>query len=130
MAITTRIVTNPKVNGVYQVSDRDLRINGNNPNSQHNVIVTSIDKKRKIARVKTITSLEKRDNGRYRFKNNKLYDVRNGNILVIPKNQLKSSRLSGINHNSKVVKLDKIHYKNDNDRTIFPKRYIKLIHRK
>lgn len=129
MPITTSIVRRPKVNGVYQAYDVDLRINLNNP-SQHDVIVTSIDKKRKTARVKTITSLEKRNNGQYRFKNNKLYDVRNGKILVVPRNQLKSSRLSGINHNSKIISLSKLHYKEPNDRTIFPKRYSKLIHKK
>ncbi len=130
MAITTEVVKKPKVNGVYQVSDKDLRINGNNPDSQHNVIVTSIDKKRKTARVKTITSLEKRRNGLWYFTNHKLYDVRNGKILVIPKNQLKSSRLSGINHDSKIVSLNQLHYKNPNDKTRFPKRYADLIHRK
>ena len=130
MAITTNVVRKPKVNGVYQVSDRDLRINGNNPNSQHNVIVTSIDKKRKTARVKTITSLEERRNGLWYFKNHKLFDVRNGRILIVPRNQLKSSRLSGINHNSKIVPLSKLHYKHPNDRTRYPKRYDSLIHRK
>lgn len=130
MAITTKVVRNPKVNGVYQASDKDLRINGNNPNSQHNVIITSIDKKRKTARVKTITSLETRRNGVWYFKNYKLYDVRNGNILIIPKSQLKSSRLSGINHNSKVISLKKLHYKQPNDRTKYPNRYNDLIHKK
>lgn len=130
MAITTKVVTNPKVDGVYQVSDVDLKIKTNKLDSQHNVIITSIDKKRKTARVKTITSLEERKNGAWYFKNRKLYDVRNGNIIVIPKNQLNSSRLSGINHNSKVVPLSKIHYKFPNDKTIFPKRYKSLIHKK
>lgn len=129
MAITTKQVKKPKVNGVYQAYDVDLKINLNNP-SQHDVIVTSIDTKRKIARVKTITSLEKRINGFWKFKNKKLYDVRNGNIIVIPKNQLKSSKLSGINHNSRTIKLSKLYYKEPNDKTIFPKRYSKLIHKK
>lgn len=48
MAITTSIVRKPKVNGVYQVSDEDLRITSNNPDGQHDVIITSIDKKIKI----------------------------------------------------------------------------------
>lgn len=130
MDITTNVVRRPKVNGIYQVSDKDLKINGNNPNTQHNVIVISIDEKRKIARVKTITSLEGRRKGLWYFKNHKLFDVRNGWILIIPRNQLKSSRLSGINHNIKIVSLNKLHYKQPNDKTRYPKRYHELIHRK
>lgn len=134
MAITTNVVKNHKINGVYQVADKDLKINGNNPNSQHNIIITSIDKKHKTARVKTITSLESTTiiNGHRQrvFKNRKLADVRNGNILPIPKRQLRSKHYSGINHSTKIVSLNKIHYKQPNDRTIFPKRYNDLIHRK
>ncbi|MCH5179930.1 MAG: hypothetical protein J1F32_01795 [Erysipelotrichales bacterium] len=130
MEITTDVVRNPKVNGVYQVSDIDLRINGNNPNSQHDVIITSIDKKRNIARVKTITSLESRHRNQYSFKNRKLDDVKNGNILLIPRNQLNSRLLSGINHKGITISLNKLHYKEPNDMTRFPKRYINLIKRK
>lgn len=130
MAITTSIVRKPKVNGVYQVSDEDLRIISNNPDCQHDVIITSIDKKRKRARVKTITSLERIKNNNWYFKNGKLNSVKNGNILPIPINQLRSRHYSGINHNAKIVPLNKIHYKEAYDRTRFPKRYHNLIHRK
>ena len=130
MAITTCIVTNPKVCGVCQVNDRILKIHNQNPNEQHNVIVTSINKKRGTARVKTITSLEKRIGNNYRFKNHKLSDVKNGNIVVIPRSQFNTRFLSGINHNGITVPLNKLHYKNVNDRTVFPKRYSKLIFRK
>ena len=97
---------------------------------QGSILVISIDEKRKIARVKTITSLEGRRKGLWYFKNHKLFDVRNGWILIIPRNQLKSSRLSGINHNIKIVSLNKLHYKQPNDKTRYPKRYHELIHRK
>lgn len=129
MAIRTKKVKNPKVNGVYQVSDKDLKININNP-KQHNVIVMSINKKRGICNVKTITSLEDRKHGKFHFRNAQLYDVRNGNILVIPKNQLMSKKLSGINHNIITIKIDKLHYKKPGDKTKFPNRYKKLISRK
>ena len=129
MAITTNKVDKPKVNGVYQAYDVDLKINLNNP-LQHNVIITSINKKRKSARVKTITSLEKKVGNQYRFKNRKLSDVKRGNILVIPRSQLKSKYLSGINHNGITISLNKLYYKEPNDRTCFPNRYHKLIHRK
>lgn len=129
MAITTKKVKNPKVNGVYQVSDKDLKINKNNP-KQHNVIVMSINKKRGTCNVKTITSLEDHSDGKDYFRNGQLYNVRNGNILVVPKNQLMSKKLSGINHKIISIKLDKLHYKETKDKTRFPNRYYKLIHRK
>lgn len=129
MAITTRKVRNPKVNGVYQVSDVDLRINSRNP-KQHNVIVTSINKKNKTCRVKTVTSLEDEKDGKYFFRNRQLDNVRDGNILVIPKPQLGTKRLSGINHNGITVGLDKLHYKEPGDNTRFPNRYHNLIHKK
>lgn len=130
MAITTKVVDHPKINGVYQVSDKDLKINGNNPDTQHDVVITSINRKRGTARVKTITSLEKRNRSSWAFKNHKLEDVRNGDILIIPKNKLRSRVLSGINHNSIEVSLKKIHYKEPYDRTMVPNRYKGLVKRK
>lgn len=133
-SITTPVVKKVKVNGVYQVSNEDLHINTNH-GFKHDVIVCSINEKRKTARVKTITSLERNiidSQGikRKTFNNSKLNEVRSGNILPIPRKQLKSRHYSGINHNAKIVPLKKIHYKNANDRTIFPKRYANLIKRK
>ncbi len=130
MAITTKVVERPKVNGVYQVSDKDLKINGNNPDSQHDVVITSINRKRGTARVKTVTSLVRRVGNQYKFKNHKLKDVTNGNILVIPRNKLNSRLLSGINHNSIEVSLKKLHYKEPYDRTMVPNRYKGLVKRK
>lgn len=129
MAITTKKVKNPKVNGVYQVSDVDLKINPKNP-KKHTVIITSINKKNKTCRVKTVTSLEDKKDGKYLFRNNQLDNVRNGNILVIPKTQLGTKKLSGINHNGITVRLDKLYYKEPGDNTRFPKRYHSLIHKK
>ena len=128
--IKTPIVNKPKVNGVYQASDADLKIHTCDANEQHNVIVVSINKKRKTARVKTITSLEKRINNEYKFKNHKLSDVKNGNILLIPRTQMRSKLLSGINHHGITISLNKLHYKDPGDRTRFPMRYQKLIRRK
>ncbi len=127
--ITTKVVKNVKVNGVYQVSNSDLKIITNH-GTKHDVIVCSVNKKRKTARVKTITSLETRKNGISYFINGKLKDVKNGDILLVPANQLHSSHLSGINHNAKVVPLNKIYYKEPKDKTRFPKRYADLIKRK
>lgn len=129
------IVKKPKVNAVYSVSNNDLgivTIHG----VDHNVVVTSINKKRGIAYVKTITSLENRVFDKYskkyvyKFINKKLTDVRNGNILVVPKNVMRTQHLSGIVHDIKIVPLSKLNYKHSNDTTVFPNRYKQLIKRK
>ncbi|MGM9858935.1 MAG: hypothetical protein ACI311_06795 [Bacilli bacterium] len=127
--IKTPVAKKVKVNGVYQVHNDDLKILTSH-GYKHDVIVTSINKKRKTARVKTITSLERRKNNKWFFTSGKLDDVRSGKILLIPINQFKTKHLSGINHNSKVVPLEKIHYKEINDKTKFPNRYKFLIHKK
>lgn len=44
LAITTTVVRNPKINGVYQAYNVDLIINFNN-STQHDVVVVSINKK-------------------------------------------------------------------------------------
>lgn len=129
MAITTSKVRNPKVNGVYQVSDVDLRINSRF-SDKHTVIVTSINKKNKTCRVKTVTSLEDKKDGRYVFRNSQLENVKDGKVLVIPKTQFKTKKLSGINHIGITVGLDKLHYKEPGDNTRFPNRYHNLIHKK
>lgn len=128
MAITTSKVLKPKINGVYQVKNTILGFG--KPDGQHDVIVLSINKKRKKAKIKTITSLERRKNSKYYFKNGKLDWVRNGMVIVIPKTQLKSKYLSGIHHNSVIVPLSELYYKEENDKTRFPARYRKLIIRK
>ena len=127
--ISTPVVDKVKVNGIYQASNIDLGISTTH-GTKHDIVICSIDKKRKKARVKTITSLEKRNRNEWRFINGKLDNVRNGSLLVIPRNQLRTSHLSGIYHNAKIVPLNKIHYKEAYDRTRFPKRYHNLIHRK
>ena len=81
-------------------------------------------------KVKTITSLESRKNKTWLFKNKKLKDVKNGNIIVIPKVSFKTKVLSGINHNEIEIDIDKLHYKEPGDKTMFPNRYHNLIHKK
>lgn len=59
-------------------------------------------------KVKTITSLETRIKGEWKFKSNHLDDVRNRNILLIPQPQLKSEHLSGVHHGTKTIKLSSL----------------------
>ena len=96
-----------KKNEIYYASNEDLKIRDSQGNiipGGHNVIVTSVNNKKGTCRVKTITSLEEKVNGQWKFKQNKLRDVREGKILVVPKNQIRTHHLSGINHSSKSLK--------------------------
>lgn len=114
-------------NHIYRADAQDLGLT--NTNRSHDVIVTSVNKRKKTCRVKTITSLEYQDNnGEWKFINRKLSDVREGNILLIPKEQIKTHHLSGINHNSKTIKINKLYF--TENETKFPRRYKHLIHKK
>lgn len=122
----------PQVDGIYFATNYALKIGNKLPTNGHSIIVTSIDKQKKTARVKTITSLEDYDRKRKKwfFRNSTLDDVRKGNILVIPQSQLKSSHLSGVHHSTKTISWDEIRPKSKKNQTRFPTRYKKLIHRK
>ncbi|MEG2610064.1 MAG: hypothetical protein RSA91_05265 [Bacilli bacterium] len=133
--IKTDVVKNVLVNGVYQVSNADLHIHATH-GRKHDVVVCSIDKKNNTAIVKTITSLERSEinekTGKrgYKFIHKKLSDVRSGEILPIAKIYLKTNHYSGIDHRQKKVALDKIHYKEPKDKTVFPWRFKDLIKNK
>lgn len=119
-----------KVNGIYYVTNRTLNIRGRSNNylpGGHSVIVTSINRKRGTARVKTITSVVNHENVN-EFNNRKLNDVSSGNLLIIPIRSLNSRHLSAVNHKSITVKLDKLY--ESHSRLKYPKRYDRLIHRK
>lgn len=123
------IVNNPKINGVYYVHDNHLKIADCSPKKGHTVIITSINKSKRTARVKTITSIINKKHPN-KFNDNKLLDVSNGNLLVIPIRELRSKHLSAVNHNTRTIKLNQLHYKSSSNNIRFPKRYAKLIHRK
>lgn len=125
------IVKRPKVNGIYYVSNKDLRLKNKNGYSilrgGHSVIVTSIDKKRRLARVKTITSVVEHSDFT-KFNNRKLKDVADGNLLIIPIKMMNTKHLSAINHFGITIPLSKLQVSNNDFR--FPNRYKNLIHRK
>ena len=114
-------------NHIYRADAQDLGLT--NTIQPHDVIVLSVNKRRKTCKVKTITSLEYQDNnGQWKFINSKLTDVRDGNILPIPKDQIRTHHLSGINHDSKIIKTNKLYFTNTG--TKFPRRYKHLIAKK
>ena len=126
------IVNKPKVNGVYFAFDNHLKVGNCSSTDGHVVIVTSINKKNNTARVKTVTSLEDYDSRsrRWRYRLGRIDDVKNGNILPIPIREFGTRKFSGVDHNTRTVKLNQLHYKSSTNHTRFPKRYEKLIHRK
>ncbi len=115
-------------NHIYRADAQDLGLT--NTTQPHDVIVLSVNKRRKTCKVKTITSLEyysPRDR-RWNFILGKLSDVRDGNILPIPKGQIRTRHLSGIDHRFKTIKTNKLYF--THTRTIFPRRYKHLIYKK
>lgn len=88
-----------KINKVYYVSNRDLGLDGSVPG--HQVIVVRKSKKRKMVKVKTITSLESpsKSGEKRKLKSSKndliklFYD---GDIIVIPNKYLNTPKLSGV----------------------------------
>ncbi len=116
-------------NKVYRVDNVDLNIkdkNGKIIPGSHDVIVTSYNKRSGKCKVKTITSLEKRNkSGQYKFKDNKLSSVKYGKILLVPIHEINTHHLSGINQTEIEVKIDKIYF--TTTKAIYPRRYKNLL---
>ena len=125
------IVRNPKVNGIYYVYNRNLGIKDSNgrklTSGGHSVIVTSINKKKGTARVKTITSVIQH-NDTTKFNNTKLSDVEKGNLLIIPNKKLGAIHLSAISHEGHTINLNNLLTSTMGFK--FPNRYKNLINRK
>ena len=96
---------NPKpiirLHGCYFVLDKDLKIDTDT--FGHDVFVVKISKNKKMVKVKTVTSIERNaeENGVRVFKKNKknnnyVEKLFSGEIIVIPKKYLNTTRLSGI----------------------------------
>ena len=118
-------------NKIYRADAQDLGLT--NTNKPHDVIVLSINKRRKTCKVKTITSLErlstyKNSNQKYTFMNDKLDVVRDGNILVIPQKLINTHHLSGINHKELTIKTNKMYLTTSGAK--FPRRFKHLINKK
>lgn len=105
------IANNPKVNGIYYAINKDMKLKDKNGNliwnDCHCVIVTSNNKSKKTAEVKTITLVVKLSNVN-KFNNDKLSDIVNGNLLIIPVKQLNSRHLSAVNQKNSTFKLNQL----------------------
>lgn len=115
-------------NKIYRADAQDLGLI--NTNKPHDVIVVSVNKRRKSCRVKTITSLEqtvtdRNGNSFQAFKTYKLNDVRNGKIIVIPIKDINTHHLSGVHNDAKTIKINKLYLSTSG--TKFPRRYRNII---
>lgn len=123
-------IKNAVKNRIYRADAKDLGLT--NTKKPHDVVVVSVNKRSKRCRVKTITSLERKitSNGSSKnvFINNKLNDVRAGRIIVIPKRDINTHHLSGINNKILTVRTNKL-YKSTTG-TRFPRRFKHLINRR
>ena len=118
-------------NKIYRADANDLGLT--HTNKLHDVIVVSVNKRKKKCKVKTIIFLEKDiidqyGNKRKVFMNHKLDDVRDGNLLVIPQKLINTHHLSGINHKELTIKKNKMYLSTTG--TKFPRRYKHLINKK
>lgn len=115
----------PAKRQIVWISNKDLGID--RPGG-HSCVVTSVNRKRRTARVKTITSLEHLFNGVMKWDFKSLSKARKGELLPIPKDALRSHHYSGIDHRAKTVRWTDIRQNTKSYR--YPMRYDKLIMRK
>lgn len=117
-------------NKIYRADARDLGLD--NTIKPHDVIVISVNKRSNKCKVKTITSLEKTivKNGvsKQVFINNKLDDVRDGKIIVIPQKDINTHHLSGVNNKLLTIKTNKMYFTGSGVK--FPRRYKHIINKK
>ena len=122
----------PKKDEIYYVSDKDLKINRRSKGFGHRVIITRVNKRTKKVTVKTITSLERynSNSNSYELDNSKLDDLKNGNLVPIPKHMINSSHYSGINHREIEISFESLKEQKFKPFMIYPKRYKHLINKK
>lgn len=110
-------------NRVYRADAKDLCLK--NTNKPHDIIVISINKRSNKCKVKTIV---KNGVSKQVFINNKLDDVRDGKIIVIPKKDINTNHLSGVNNKVLTIKTNKMYLNTKGVK--FPRRYKYIINKK
>lgn len=110
-------------NRVYRADAKDLCLK--NTNKPHDIIVISINKRSNKCKVKTIV---KNGVSKQVFINNKLDDVRDGKIIVIPKKDINTNHLSGVNKKVLTIKTNKMYLNTKGVK--FPRRYKYIINKK
>ena len=118
------------LHGSYYATDKDLGINSEV--GGHDVFVIKFNKKRDRVKVKTVTSIERNslENGQRVFKKNKKNTnypdlIHSGRIIVMPKRDLNTDRLSGINN--KGIWISKNKLMKSKFKLKYPKRFHQII---
>lgn len=118
------------LHGSYYVTDKDLGIDSEV--GGHDVFVIRFNKKRNRVKVKTVTSVERNglENGQRVFKKNKKHinyvdAIHSGRIIVMPKRDLNTDKLSGINNRGIWINKNKL--KKSKYNLKYPRRYHLLI---
>lgn len=118
------------LHGSYYATDKDLGIESEV--GGHDVFVIKFNKKRNRVKVKTVTSIERKDleNGQRVFKKNKKNfnypdAIHKGQIIVMPKRDLNTSRLSGVNNKGIWINKNKLMVSKFNLK--YPKRFHGII---
>ena len=116
--------------GCYFAKDKDLGIDSET--FGHDIFVIKFSKDRKRVKVKTITSIERNglENSQRVFKKNKKHinypeAIYNGEIIVMPKKDLNTQRLSGVNN--KGIWISKSKLLESKYKVKYPTRYDKII---
>lgn len=117
-----------KINKIYYVSNSDLGLDGSVPG--HQVIVVRKSKKRKMVKIKTITSLESpsKNGEKRKLKSSKLDLIKlfyDGEIIVIPNKYLNTPKLSGVY--TKGIWIPESCLKENKFSTKISKKYLRII---
>ena len=118
-------------NKTYYVKNSDLGLDTKVPG--HEVLISKISRDKKRVYVQTITSLEgqpSKDGTRSlkSSRKNIIEEIHNGDIIVIPKEYLKTPKLSGVYKQGIWVDIDKLQPSKFN--TQYPKIYRKILNKK
>ena len=126
-------LTKPKrirIHGCYFATDDDLKI-GDGHNG-HDVFVIKESKDKRRVKVKTITSIERKEleNGKRVFKKNKkgtnyVEQIYDGIIIIMSKRDLKTRLLSGVNNKGIWISKKKLY--TSKFKLKYPKRYHSVI---
>lgn len=118
-------------NKAYYVKNSDLGLDAKVPG--HEVLISRFSKDRKKVYVQTITSLESQPSksGIRSFKSSKkdlVKELHDGNIIIIPKQYIKTPKLSGVYKRGIWVDVNKL--QPSKFKTPYPKPYRRILNNK
>ncbi|MCR5461858.1 MAG: hypothetical protein K6E87_02205 [bacterium] len=112
---------------IYKLKDYHWNKDAEGTKRFHLVIVSAYNKRSKNCWVRTITSLDKfnKKTNKYEFVNDKIDEVRSGEIIVVPNKDVNSDILTGIYRRPIKVKFRNLEA--TDKKLIYPKKYHNII---